>query len=89
MARACIQPLWPPVPVPANTPFGSPEMFLMSAIDVTAGTPAAVIPSHGFTCGESGWLPGRAHIYRAPVISHRRVSTRRRVTMCRRVSTPA
>jgi hypothetical protein len=66
MARACIQPLWPPVPVPANTPFGSPEMFLMSAIDVTAGTPAAVIPSHGFTCGESGWLPGRAHIYRAP-----------------------
>jgi murein DD-endopeptidase MepM/ murein hydrolase activator NlpD len=54
------------VPVPASTPFGSPEMFLMSAIDVTAGTPAAVIPSHGFTCGESGWLPGRAHIYRSP-----------------------
>ena len=54
------------VPVPRDTPFGSPEQFLMSTIDVTAGTPAAVIASSAFSCGESGHLPGAAHIYRAP-----------------------
>lgn len=54
------------VPLPRDTPFGSPEQFLMSAIDVTAGAPAAVIASTAFACGESGWLPGAAHIYRAP-----------------------
>ena len=54
------------VPLPRDTPFGSPEQFLMSTIDVTAGTPAAVTASAAFACGESGWLPGAAHVYRAP-----------------------
>jgi hypothetical protein len=54
------------VPLPRDTPFSSPEQFLMSAIDVTAGTAAAVTASIAFACGESGWLPGAAHIYRAP-----------------------
>lgn len=54
-------------PIARDTPFGSPEQFLMSAIDVTAGaaTPS-VTASADFVCGESGYLPGAAHIYRAP-----------------------
>lgn len=54
------------VPLPRDTPFGSPEQFLMSVIDVTAGTPATVTASQDLVCGESGYLPGAAHVYRAP-----------------------
>lgn len=53
----------PPVP----SPFGGPEPFLMSTIDVTAGDAGAkVIPSTAFACGEAAWLRGAAHVYRAP-----------------------
>lgn len=54
-------------PIPADAPFGGPVPFSLSAIDVTAGdTTAKVTPSAAFACGESGWLYGAAHIYRAP-----------------------
>jgi murein DD-endopeptidase MepM/ murein hydrolase activator NlpD len=54
-------------PVPGDTPFGSPEPFLLRAIDVTAGDRRArAIPSMEIVGGESGTLPGAAHVYRAP-----------------------
>jgi murein DD-endopeptidase MepM/ murein hydrolase activator NlpD len=52
-------------PIPADTPFGSPEPFALSAIDVTAAAAPRAIGSTEFVCGESGWLQGAAHIYRA------------------------
>jgi peptidase M23-like protein len=54
-------------PLPRDTPFGSPEQFLLQTIDVTAGDTAAhAIPSIAIVGGESGYLPGAAHIYRTP-----------------------
>ena len=54
-------------PLPNATPFGSPEPFLLRAIDVTAGDRAAsAIASTAVVGGESGWLPGAAHVYRTP-----------------------
>lgn len=44
-----------------------PVPFSMSAIDLTAAAATAKLtPSTEFACGEAGWLPGAAHIYRAP-----------------------
>lgn len=55
------------VPLPRDTPFGSPEPFMMLAIDVTAGDTAAhAIASTAIVGGESGYLPGAAHVYRTP-----------------------
>jgi murein DD-endopeptidase MepM/ murein hydrolase activator NlpD len=49
------------------SPFGSPEPFLLQAIDVTAGDHTAhPIASTAIVGGESGYLPGAAHVYRAP-----------------------
>jgi len=54
-------------PLPNIPPFGSPEQFLLRAIDVTAGDTAAhPIASTAIVGGESGYLPGAAHIYRTP-----------------------
>ena len=56
-----------PIAGPVVPPFGSPEPFAFRAIDLTAGDVSArVIPSTAFVGGESGWLPGAAHIYRTP-----------------------
>lgn len=54
-------------PLPNVPPFGGPELFLLRAIDVTAGDRAArTIRSTDIVGGESGWLPGAAHVYRTP-----------------------
>jgi murein DD-endopeptidase MepM/ murein hydrolase activator NlpD len=54
-------------PLPKDTPFGSPEPFLLRAIDLTAGDTAGhAIASTAIVGGESGWLPGAAHVYRTP-----------------------
>ena len=45
-------------------PTTAAEQFALSAIDVTAGAAPRAIGSTEFVCGESGWLPGAAHIYR-------------------------
>jgi murein DD-endopeptidase MepM/ murein hydrolase activator NlpD len=56
-------PIEPPVP----SPFGSPEPFFLQAIDLTAGEHAGhAIASTAIVGGESGWLPGAAHVYRTP-----------------------
>jgi murein DD-endopeptidase MepM/ murein hydrolase activator NlpD len=56
-----------PIEGPFPAPFGVPEQFSLSAIDVTAGaTTGTVIESTAFACGESGRLPGAAHVYRVP-----------------------
>jgi murein DD-endopeptidase MepM/ murein hydrolase activator NlpD len=48
-------------------PFGGPEPFVLRAIDLTAGDRSArAIPSTAIVGGESGWLPGAAHVYRTP-----------------------
>jgi murein DD-endopeptidase MepM/ murein hydrolase activator NlpD len=53
-------------PIAADGPFGSPEPFSLLTLDITAGdTVRAPLASTAFTCGESGWLPGAAHTYRA------------------------
>jgi murein DD-endopeptidase MepM/ murein hydrolase activator NlpD len=56
-------PIVPPVP----SPFGGPEPFFLQAIDVTAGEHAGhPIASTAIVGGESGRLPGAAHVYRTP-----------------------
>lgn len=54
-------------PLPNIPPFGGPEPFWLRAIDVTAGDRTArTIRSTDIVGGESGWLPGAAHVYRTP-----------------------
>jgi murein DD-endopeptidase MepM/ murein hydrolase activator NlpD len=53
-------------PIAGDAPFGTPQPYILRAIDLTIGTVAASIPSMEFRCGESGFLPGAAHIYRTP-----------------------
>ncbi len=56
-----------PIAGPVPSPFGGPEPFAFRAIDLTAGdVNARVLPSTAFVGGESGRLPGAAHIYRTP-----------------------
>jgi hypothetical protein len=66
-------------PPPRDTPFGSPEPFLMLAIDVTAGdTPAHAIASTAIVGGESGYLPApRTSIARSSTTSAARAPSRR------------
>lgn len=53
-------------PIAANAPFGIPQPYILRAIDLTSTTVPASILSTAFQCGESGYLPGAAHIYRTP-----------------------
>jgi murein DD-endopeptidase MepM/ murein hydrolase activator NlpD len=53
-------------PIDRDGPFGGPEQYILRAIDLTVTTAVASIPSTEFQCGESGLLPGAAHIYRTP-----------------------
>jgi murein DD-endopeptidase MepM/ murein hydrolase activator NlpD len=53
-------------PIAGDAPFGAPEPYILQTIDLTNSTAAASIPSTEFHCGESGRLPGAAHIYRTP-----------------------
>jgi len=55
------------IPIAHDGPFGGPEPFVLQAIDVTAGDLGArPIASTALVGGESGWLPGAAHVYRTP-----------------------
>jgi murein DD-endopeptidase MepM/ murein hydrolase activator NlpD len=53
-------------PIAGDAPFGGPQPYILRAINLTVTTVAASSPSTEFGCGESGYLPGAARVYRTP-----------------------